>query len=462
MKKWLRGTNTAVISVAVIGIFILLTFFLHSLKDFQLDLSKNKMYTLSDQTLGTLKELGKDIHVTAFTNPQEDPDGVLTREVTDMVQEYSKRTGKITYNQYDMLKEPSKVQQYGVQQSSLVFESGSQKKVITFQEMFTAGQGSGSYQFAGEEKMTQAVKSLTSTEKHTVYFLSGHQEITLQEMTVLKSSLEGENYTVKDLNLYREGKIPDDADMLFLIGPQTDLNDKEAELIKQYLSGKGKLYVSLGFSQEMASKWKNIDALMNTYGVKDQHAVAIEAKQSTLYDPLTIIPEYGDHDITTKLKNYNLLTMMSLAVALNAQEEGDFKSTPILKTSAQAYGETDIAGLMKSQTNQDDKDVKGPLNLGYAVEDKDSKPKAVILGGSTFLMDQEINVQGNRDFAMNSIGWLQEKKDQVTIRPRQNEAYQTAALTPGQAKTIFFVAIVFMPLIFLLLGGFIWWRRRKG
>lgn len=94
MKKWLRGTNTAVISIAVIGIFILLTFFLHSLKDFQLDLSKNKMYTLSDQTLGTLKDLGKDIHVTAFTNPQEDPDGVLTREVTDMVQEYSKTYGQ--------------------------------------------------------------------------------------------------------------------------------------------------------------------------------------------------------------------------------------------------------------------------------------------------------------------------------------------------------------------------------
>ncbi|WP_068777508.1 GldG family protein [Paenibacillus sp. FJAT-26967] len=462
MKKLLRGTNTAVLTVAVIGIFILLTFFLHSLKDFQLDLSKNKMYTLSEQTIGTLQGLDQDIQITAFTNPMEDSEGVLTREVTDMVQEYTKRNNKITFKQYDMLKEPSKAQQYGVQQSSVIFESGDQKKVVSFSEMFTGGAGDGSYQFTGEEKMTQALKSLTSKEKHTVYFLSGHQEITLQEMTALKSSLEGENYTVQELNLYREGKIPDDAEMLLLIGPQTDLNDKETELIKQYLDGKGKIYVALGFSKDMATSWKNIDAIMNTYGIKDQHAVAIETKQSTLYDPLTLIPEYGTHAITSKLSQYNLLTMMSLTVALNAEDKEGFTSTPLIRSTAGAYGETDIAGLMQSKTDKDDKDVPGPLNLGYAVEDKEGKPKAVLLGGSTFLMDGEITVQGNRDFAMNSIGWLQEKKDQVTIRPRQNEAYQTAALTPGQAQIIFLGAVVIFPLLFLLLGGFIWWRRRKG
>jgi ABC-type uncharacterized transport system involved in gliding motility auxiliary subunit len=78
------------------------------------------------------------------------------------------------------------------------------------------------------------------------------------------------------------------------------------------------------------------------------------------------------------------------------------------------------------------------------------------------LSDNEITVQGNRDFAMNSVGWLQELKDQVTIRPRQGEAYQQALILPNQANMIFYGTVVVFPLCFLLVGGLIWWRRRKG
>ncbi|MGO4271439.1 ABC transporter, partial [Paenibacillus sp. TAF58] len=68
MNKWIRGTNATVLSIAVIGIFIILTIFLHSLKGFQVDLTKNKSFTLSEQTVATLKNLNQDIHIVAFTN----------------------------------------------------------------------------------------------------------------------------------------------------------------------------------------------------------------------------------------------------------------------------------------------------------------------------------------------------------------------------------------------------------
>ncbi|MGQ7891093.1 GldG family protein [Paenibacillus sp. WC2504] len=462
MNKWIRGTNATVLSIAVIGIFIILTIFLHSLKGFQVDLTKNKNFTLSEQTVNTLKNLNQDVHVIAFTN-SGDNNEFVTRQVTDMIQEYKKQSSKITYDEYDMLKQPSMAKQYGVDQGgTLVFEMGTKKQNVNFYELFV-GQQDGSYTFSGEEKFTQAITSLTSTEKHTVYMLSGHQEYPLTAMTILRNSLEAANYTVKDLNLYVEGKIPDDAQMLMLLGPQNDLNDKEADLIKAYLKDKGKIYMALGFDKDMATKWKNIDAIMKTYGIQDQHAIAIEPKQTSLYDPLTIIPDYGSHDITNKLSSNNLVTMLSLAVSLNADGSApDYTQSLLLKTTDKAYGETDINLLAQSKTKQDATDVKGPLNLGYAISNKDNKPKAVILGGSTFVLDQDIQNQGNKDFAMNSIGWLQEQKDQITIRPRQGDAFQQAMITPSQANTIFLVTIVFLPLLFLVIGGLIWWRRRRG
>nr|WP_313779910.1 Gldg family protein [Paenibacillus larvae] len=112
MNKWIRGTNATVLSLAVIGIFVILTFFLNSLSGFQLDLTKNKNFTLSDQTVNMLKSLDKDIHITAFTLPEDQE--YFTRQVSDLVQEYKKRSGKITFDQYDLRKEPSKAQQYNL------------------------------------------------------------------------------------------------------------------------------------------------------------------------------------------------------------------------------------------------------------------------------------------------------------------------------------------------------------
>jgi hypothetical protein len=462
VNKWIRGTNAIVLSLAVIGIFIVLTIFLNSTKSLQVDLTQNKKFTLSDKTVETLKALDKDVHLITLTSDQTDP--YIKRQVDELVQEYKKRNGKIVSDEYDVVKQPAMAKQYEVDPAgTLVLESGTQKKTLYYSEMFIPGQEQGAYKFSGEEKLTQALVNLNAKAKSKIYFLSGHNEIPLNQMNLWKSGLEGENYEVADLNLLREGKIPDDAEVLFVIGPTNDISDKETGVIQEYLKGKGKLYVALGFNKDMATQWKNIDGLLAQYGIKDQHAIAIEPKQSQLYDPLTIIPEYGSHAITKKLQDYNLLTMMNLAVPISAdQPVADFPVTAILKTTEAAYGETDITQLMSNRTVKDDKDVKGPLNLGYVVETKEQKPKAVVLGGSSFLVDAVLQQQGNRDFALNSVGWLQEQKDQVTIRPREGDALQQALITGSQANLILYGTLLAFPLLFLIVGGTIWWRRRAG
>jgi hypothetical protein len=459
VNKWIRGTNAIVLSLAVIGIFIVLTIFLNSTKSLQVDLTQNKKFTLSDQTVQTLAALDKDIHLITLTSDQTDP--FIKRQVDELVQEYKKRNSKIVSDEFDVVRQPGLTRQYEVDPAgTLVLESGAIKKTLHYSEMFIPGQGQGQYTFSGEEKLTQALVNLNVKTKTKIYFLSGHSETPLNRMNLFRSGLEDQNYEVADLNLLREGKVPDDAEVLFMIGPATDISDKEAAVIQEYLKGKGKLYIALGFNKDMATQWKNIDGLLAQYGLKDQHAIAIELKQSQLYDPLTIIPEYGFHDITQKLRDYNLLTMMHQAVTISSdQPAADYSVTAILKTTDAAYGETDLAS---NRTAKDDKDIKGPLNLGYVVETKEQKPKAVVLGSSTFFMDQILQQQGNRDFALNSVAWLQEQKDQVTIRPRDGDAFQQALITGSEANTILYGTLLAFPLLLLVVGGTVWWRRRKG
>lgn len=460
MNKWLRGTNVAIRSIAILGIFVLFTYFLQSWTNFQWDVTKNKSFTLSEQTTSALSGIQDQVTMKLFITPQDDP--VLVREVVDMAQQYAQRNKHMKFEQVDLMKEPSLAQQYGLAGSSLVFERGTKRKTVGLYEMFSAGNDSGAYQFSGEEKMTQSLRNLTSEHKSTAYVLSGHEELPLTQMTKLQTSLQEENIEVKGLNLYREGAIPKDADMIMILGAVKDLTDTEAKLLKQYTDGNGRLYIALGFNPDMSKSWKNIDGLLKHLGVTNQHAVAVEPKKSTLYDPFTIVPEYGTHELTAKLSQYNLLTLLTLGIPLEAKSTDKLTVVTILTTSKQSYGETDIPRLMQAGSEQDKNDIAGPLTLGVAAATADGKPKAVMIGGSSYLDDRNIYTQGNRDFALNSVNWLQGNQDQITIRPRENAAYAIAYLTPLQGKTILWTTVIGFPVVLLAIGAALWWRRRSA
>jgi ABC-type uncharacterized transport system involved in gliding motility auxiliary subunit len=463
VNKWIKGTNTVILSLAVIGIFIVLTVFLHSLKGAQWDLTKNKKFTLADQTVTALSNLDKPVHAIAFSDPGQ---GVVNRQITDMLGEYHKRSSKFTYEEVDPKKKPSLAQKYKVDQyGSIVFESGGKTKTVSGYSLF--GNGNGTYTFSGEEKFTQAILSLSSGESHTVYFLTGHGEQTSSSASVLRQSLEGEGYTVKDVNLLKDTAIPADAETLFVLAPQQDLSPKEAELIQAYEKGKGKLMVFLGVAGGM-DKWTNWNGVLDGIGVRNEKALALESQATLMADPLTIIPAYGSHDITSKLKDQNRVVVLPEALALSVNKNNaNFTATALLTTSDQGFGKTNLAELATKNLTEADlqktaADLKGPLDLAYAVQTKDNKPKAVVIGNGVFMLDDVIGMQGNRDFILNSAGWLQGQQNAITIRPQEEAQLQQIVLTPRQNNAIFTGTVVVVPALFLLAGGLIWWRRRKG
>ncbi|WP_017814151.1 GldG family protein [Paenibacillus shenyangensis] len=469
MRNWIYRTNAIVIAVAAIGIFIVLTLFLNSLGTFQLDLTKDRQNTLSDQTITTLQNIKDPVEAMVFIDPSDAQ--VYTRQVTDLLNEYHKINSKLEVKEYGLLQNPELARQYGVTGSTVVFKHGEQTKLIPVEGMFNFGNADGSteqeaasasYEFSGEQKLTSGLVALTSSQTYKAYLLNGHNEFNTSTISVLAGELGSENITVSELSLAQQGAVPKDASVLMIIAPQTDLSDAETKVIRQYLDGGGKLFLSLGFNEKAKTSWTNLDSLMSTYGITDTHAVAVEPKDTSLYDPLTIVPEYGNHAITNKLAASDLYTIMSLSIALKQEGKEGWTVTPLLTSSSNSYGETDLSGLLESRTERGSNDLAGPFDLGYAVSSTKGETKAIILGGSTFMMDQSISQQGNLDFVLNSVNDLVGNDSQVTIRPRVEEQYKTAELTLSQARTIFMVTVIVLPLLLVAIGVFLWWRRRRG
>ncbi|WDH97916.1 GldG family protein [Paenibacillus urinalis] len=461
MKKWLNHTNSAVISIAVTGIFILLTLFLNSLGGFQLDLTANKQNTLSEQTLETIKGVEEDVRMLVFT-VNSSSDELLNREVQDIVDEYSKRNNKLKVEDYNLENEPILAQQYGLTASSIVLVQGDKQQVVPMIDLFTSGETEGSYLFSGEEKLTQALNSLSSDEVHRVALLTGHGELDLSLAASFQSSLNQSNVETEELSLADGEAVPEGTDVLAILGPQNDLTDSEMKQIQSYMDNGGKLLLTMAFHESMDTAWPNIDALAEQYGVHNEHAVMVDPEQSMSMGPLWSMPVFQSHAITDKLIEHNLTPVFSLTLGLSATEQDKWTVAPIVQSSESSYGETNVEGLLVNDTDNDaEADLKGPVDVGYAVSTPDGKPKAVILGATTFIQDSEFSTGGNRDFILNTINYLAEKENGVTIRPKEQAGYELAYLTLSQGTGIFVIAVILFPLLFVAAGILLWWRRRR-
>jgi len=495
-RKVRYGSNAVVLTCAVVAIVLMVNFVVgrHPAK---VDLTQNKMYTLSEETRQILRKIDKDIKITAFF-PEGDSMGGM---VKDLLKEYTRLCPKISVSFVDPDKNPSLAKQYEITAyGTSVVESGSKSRKVMQYDLVDYGDGSQAPGFAGEQAFTRAIIGVTQEEEKSVYFLVGHDERDLvQDYWQARSFLEGEGYTTKTLNLATEGKVPQDAALLVIAGPQKDLADKEVAAIQDYVSHGGSVMV-LAEPLREKGQLKNIKAMVARWGVGMNDDVVIDPASHYFLDAGSPIPEVEYHDITTKLVTEKLGCVLPRSRSLyeiTDKRDPGVSVTALLKTSGESWGETDLAAKQVSFNQKTD--IKGPLVLAYAVEralepsseaknqsgkeagaegqasDGTGTPSAtnasgtggpagkarmLVVGNASFLDNDVVTFQGNIDFFMNSVGWLVGKEESITIRAK-SPSYSQVYLTGQQASLVFYSTVVGLPLLFVLVGGGIWLRRRN-
>src|SRR6185436_20926871 len=106
----------------------------------------------------------------------------------------------------------------------------------------------------------------------------------------------------------------------------------------------------------------------------------------------------------------------------------------------------------------DPQDPKGPLTLA-AVVTKD-KARLVVYGTANLAVNQFLNVQNNKDFFLNTVSWLAEQEDQISIRPKDTKQ-SPVFLSAQQGQAVFLLPVVVMPAL-VLIGGIVAVVRRRA
>src|SRR4051812_40653306 len=222
---------TGVSVLVVIGLLVAVNY-LSNRRNKRWDLTSNKQYSLSDQSVKLLKGLDAPVKVRVFDKETE-----FERYRTRLGAYEYQSDKKMSVDYVDPDRHPLDAKQYDVQTyGTIVLEyKGRREKVAS----------------DGEQDVTSSLMKAINPQEKKVYFLSGHGEkdpASSDQRTGysgVADALKADNYQFEKLVLAQTNMIPADATALVIAGPKTDLLQNEATLISEYLTKGGKLLVLL-------------------------------------------------------------------------------------------------------------------------------------------------------------------------------------------------------------------------
>ena len=456
-------------AIATLGVIVALAIvvavnYLGVRRNTRWDLTASQQNSLSEQSVRILESLEAPVTFTVFDR-QTDIDRFRNR-----LNEYAYHSSQVSVEYIDPDTRPIVAREFDIQAYGTVVVDymGRRERVTT----------------DAEQELTNAlIKAMSSTERR-VYVLQGHGEkepddAEREGYSAVAESLRRDNYIVEPLVLAQMNDVPDDATVVLIAGPTTDVLPAEAEALRRYLARAGKLMVMLDPQVgPQAAPLPNLESLVREWGIDPGNNVVVDVSGATNEPSIAVAASYPVHAITER---FTTLTIYPLARAVEPIEggAGGHLAQAIVETSPQSWAEADLASLTSDTgVTMDDAggDTPGPVPLGAAVsapvepatdgqgaatEDDAPTPetRVVVFGDSDFASNAYGGVPGNLNLFANAVSWLAQQENLIAIRPTEPED-RRVTMTPRQQTLAMATSVFFLPALVFGAGIFVWWRRR--
>ena len=479
-------TGTSAIGI-VLGVALLLGVnYLAARHWARADWTRARIYSLSEQTKKILAGLQEPVRVTVFMTPSQSR---LLPEVKELLTRYQAGSPKIEVEYLDPQRNPARAEALvresaGVKLNTVVFRSGDRKKFVPEDKLADfdfAGMGMGGAPslkaFKGEEAFTSAIVSVTETKQPKIVFSKGHGEGDLESSqrgvgySEVKQMLERDNMVVETWDSLGKGNIPAGADVVVVAGPQTAFLAPEADALQQYLAGGGRALILLDPvlpGPGAPPSDLGFRSLADKYGIQIGDDLVLDPANALaqMGPEVVLIERFGSHPIVRSLADEKLPVIFQVSRSITKAEkppEG-VSETMLVETSPEGWGERELRNLTSLPTRSPT-DLAGPVSLAVALGPADeAKPgsqagRAVIVGNSRFATNGAIANGANGIFFANAIHWLAGAEKQIGIPPKTPDQ-SSLTLSDTQLRQIAIGSIAGLPALAILLGLWVWYRRR--
>ena len=423
------------------------------------DLTKYKKYSLSQPTKRLLDSLSQDIRLVAFIGI----DAPEYKQIKDLCHRYAAHHRRISCQFVDPKRNPGRLKESGVikygqeKHGVLVVETDTRKELV---------------QTVTEESISNAILRITNPTRKVIYFLMGHGEndpfmptyletfrANPKSYRLAREALEERIWKAKELYLAKENRVPEDASILIVAGPEVEIPLEEVKAIEDYITRGGRAFFLLDpFTgrelKELLQKYCIIlgdDILVDTVN---------QIQGSDFLTPL--VNTYEEHIITKDLSSLSAVFSWARSVNYEPSFLPALEVQALLKTSPESWGTENLEGINRGEVAfRPQMDKKGPLPIGVIATSvrNTTSSRLAVFGDSDFASDVYLNLYANRDLFLNVVSWLGEEEQLISIQVKSPQ-HKYNPLSRNQARILFWLPVVIQPGLIIIIGALVTVLRR--
>jgi len=417
----------------------------------QADWTANGRTSLSAESRAVLARFDGPVEIVSYANPQ----GNLRQTVAGFLQRYQAVKSDLTLRFVDPQLDPAKMRELGITvDGALILHYKDREQRLD--EL-------------SERSLTNALERLLRGSDRIVAFVTGDGERRADgqanaDLGTFMAQLEARGMRAVPLNFAQVTAVPEHTDLVVLASPSLALPPGAVQALVGYVQNGGNLL----WLSEPTNDDLGLKPLADALGVRVLPGVLVDGSGSALglHDPRLIA--LGDYPPQAITRGFTLTTLFPQASALAKVAQGDWAVAPFLRSGAQSWTEFQPIDNGKPSDIRFDADageLKGPLDFGFALSrlspspDK-SEQRAVVIGDGDFLSNTFLGNGGNRALGERLFDWLLGDDKLVELPPR-GAPDRVLQISQTGLNALSFGFLVAVPLLLLLIGGLIVWRRRR-
>ena len=486
-RKWSLSFNVLIMGLALAAVVAMVNY-LAARHHRRWAWSASAQAELSPLTLKVLAAVTNQVKVVLYFQ-KDDPLFELSRS---LLKTYRYANPRIQVETVDYETEPgmaemikSKYKLGRADRDVAIFECQGRLKVITHGELsvldmqqLMAGK-SGEVRrthFKGEAMFTSALLSVISPRSPKAYFLEGHAEHSPENddgptgYSRLAGVLRENNIQFERINLAGPGDVPPDCNLLIVAGPRTPLQPEVLEKIERYLQQGGRM-LALLLNPVWTQRASGMEGILAKWGVAVGDDVVRDKKNSVSQNLSDLVTStFSTHPLIHPLYFSQLFMVLPRSVGRAVPAPtgaGAPQVDPLAFTGPEGRVITDLreGGVI----NPTEGDRRGKIPLMVAVErggirnvsaDRGAT-RLVVAGDSLFLANNNLDREGNREFAAYAMNWLLARDEMlVNVPPRPISEYKLT-MTAAQLTGARWILMGALPGAVLALGTLVWLRRRR-
>lgn len=491
MRKLKYGSVATAITVVFVAVIVLVNVLASSLTErfsLKLDLTADKIFEVSQETIDFLGTLDKNVNIAVMQDEKVLEVGTsYDKQLIEVVRKYAVNSDKISVEFIDMDKNPNYVSKYNdiykgeINTGNVVITSGDRIRVLDAYQLYnieTSYYGSYITSSKAEQALTSAIMYVTDENPKKIGFLTINSTSSVQaSLDNFKTTIESNGYDVEDVDLMTVEKIDESIDMIVIPAPLNDFSTSMTDKLSDYLYNDGKLGKNVFYMANYdQNKTPNIDKFLSEWGIEIGDGYIAETDNnlrltSFVYGMQNYIVSStakvtDDETFSGLLSDESLPIIVPVSRPINLlfESDNDKETMPILTTSdtsaivpVDADSSYDIS---ESETGVQNVMVKSSK---YVFNDSNEKITSnVIAIGSSFLADYYIlsqNAYNNGEFLVNAINTVTGKSDGITIVAKSLDA-ETITISESQTNVLTAFIVIIIPAIVVAIGLAVFMRRR--